>query len=61
VATILDGAHSKNDVVESVGQEIEAGRAGNERVLRLQDEDLNAERVTGDILLRLRDQALLVA
>jgi SAM-dependent methyltransferase len=61
VVTLLDGAHSMSDVVESVGQEINAGRAGNDRILRLQDEELIAERVTGDILLHLRDHALLVA
>jgi hypothetical protein len=61
VATLLDGVHSRNDVVESVGSEIEAGRTGNDRILRVRNGELNAERVTGDILRYLRDQALLVA
>jgi hypothetical protein len=61
VATLLDGAHDRDDVVESVGHEIQAGRAGNVRILRVRDGELNAERVTGDILQHFRDQALLVA
>ena len=63
VVTILDGEHSRDDVVESVGDEIEAGRVGNDRILRLRlrDEEWNGEGVTDDILRHLRDHGLLVA
>jgi SAM-dependent methyltransferase len=61
MVALLDGAHTVNDVVASVGHEIDAGRAGNDSILRVRDGELNAKRVTGDILQQLRDQALLVA
>jgi hypothetical protein len=61
VVTLLDGAHSMNDIVESVRGEIDAGRAGNDRILRLHDGELNAVHVTSDILQHLCDRALLVA
>lgn len=61
VATLLDGTHGRREVVDSVSHEIKAGRAGNDQILRVRDGELNAERVTWNILQHFRDQALLIA
>jgi methyltransferase-like protein len=60
VVTLLDGVHSRHDVAESIAREIESGRI-TDWPFRQQDEELNVGRLTGDILRRLRDHALLVA
>ena len=61
VVTILDGVHSRNDVAESVAHEIQSGRIANDWLLRLEEDELDVGRLTGDILRHLRDHALLVA
>jgi hypothetical protein len=61
VVTLLDGAHTRSEVAESIAHEIHSGRTENDWLLRLRYEELNAERVADDLLRRLRDQALLVA
>jgi hypothetical protein len=61
VVTLLDGAHSTHAVTESVAREIQSGRMTDGWVLRLTYDDVDADRLTGDILRYLRDHALLVA
>jgi hypothetical protein len=61
VVTLLDGAHTRDEIAQSIAHEIHAGRAENDWLLRLRDEQLSAERVTVDLLHHLRDQSLLVA
>ncbi|MEO6236015.1 MAG: class I SAM-dependent methyltransferase [Vicinamibacterales bacterium] len=61
VVALLDGAHSIHAVTESVASEIQSGRIADGWALRLKYDDVDAVRLTGDILLYLRDQALLVA
>jgi SAM-dependent methyltransferase len=61
VATLLDSVHSRNDVAESVAHEIESGGIADDWTLRLEDDELDVGRLTGDVLRHLRDQALLVA
>ena len=61
VVTLLDGVHSRNDIAESVAHEIQSGRMARDRTLRLEDDELDVGRLTGDILRYVRDQALLVA
>jgi hypothetical protein len=60
VVTLLDGVHSRNDVAGLVAREIRSGRIANDWIVRLEDEELDVERLTGDILQHLRDRALLV-
>ena len=60
VVTLLDGVHSRDDVAESVAHEIKSGRLAFDWTVRLQDQ-LDVERLTGDVLERVRDHALLVA
>ena len=60
VVTLLDGVHSRDDVAESVAHEIKSGRLAFDWTVRLQDQ-LDVERLTGDVLGRVRDHALLVA
>ena len=61
VVTLLDGAHSTHAVIESVAREIQSRRITDGWALRMQDDDVDADRLTGDILRYLRDHALLVA
>ena len=61
VVTLLDGAHSTQVVTESVAHEIRSGRITDGWALRLRYDELDADRLTGDILRYLRDHALLVA
>jgi methyltransferase-like protein len=61
VVTLLDGAHSTHTVVESVDREVQSGRITDDWAVRLKYDQLDAERLTGDILQYLRDHALLVA
>jgi hypothetical protein len=60
VATLLDGAHSRRAVNESVDSEIRSGRIAADWTLRLNDDGVDANRITGDILEYFRDHALLV-
>jgi hypothetical protein len=60
-ATLLDSVHSRADVAESVAHQIESGRIANDWILRLEGDELDVGRLTGDVLRHLRDQALLVA
>ena len=61
VVTLLDGVHSRNDVAESVAHEIQSGRMAHDWTVRLEDDELDVGRLTGDILRHVRDHALLVA
>ena len=60
VATLLDGVNSRNDVAESVACGIQSGKFANDWLLRLADDQVDAGRLTGNILRHLRDHALLV-
>jgi hypothetical protein len=59
--TLLDGVHSRNDIADSLAQEIESGKIANDLILRLKYHGLDAGRLTDDVLRYLRDHALLVA
>jgi hypothetical protein len=61
VVTVLDGAHSRYAVSQSVAREIQSGRIADSWALRMKCDDLDADRLTGDTLRYLRDHALLVA
>jgi methyltransferase-like protein len=61
VVALLDGAHSTHAVAESVAREIQSGRIADGWALRLKYDEVDADRLTGDILRYLRDHALLVA
>jgi hypothetical protein len=61
VVTLLDGAHSAHAIIESVAREIQSGRITDGWALRMKYDDVDADRLTGDILRYLRDHALLVA
>jgi hypothetical protein len=61
VVHLLDGNHGWNELAESVADEIQSGRLADEWILRLEDDELDAGRLTGNILRHVRDRALLVA
>jgi methyltransferase-like protein len=61
VVTLLDGVRSRSEITEAVAHEIQSGRIANDWILRLKDDEIDVERLTGDILRHLRDHALLVA
>jgi SAM-dependent methyltransferase len=61
VVTLLDGAHSRGAVTESVARELQSGRITDGWALRLKYDHVDADRLTADILRYLRDHALLVA
>ena len=60
VAILLDGVHSRNDVMKSVAHQIQSGRLDNDWIFRLEDGELNVELLTGNVLRHLRDYALRV-
>jgi methyltransferase-like protein len=60
VVMLLDGAHSREAVVESVAREMLSGGVASDWILRLADDEPDAERVAANILRHLRDHALLV-
>ena len=61
VVHLLDGNHGWDELAESVADEIQSGRLADEWILRLEDDELDAGRLTGNILRHVRDRALLVA
>jgi hypothetical protein len=61
IVTLLDGVHSRNDVAASVAHEVQFGGIGSDSIVRLENDEMDAERLTGNILRSLRDRALLVA
>jgi hypothetical protein len=61
VVTLLDGVHSRHDVTESVAHEIGMGSFASDWIVRLKEDDVDAERLLGDVFRYLRDHALLVA
>jgi SAM-dependent methyltransferase len=61
VVTLLDGAHTRDDVIQSVAREIRRGTLASDWIGRMKGVEPDAERLTDDSLRYLRDHALLVA